>query len=284
MLGLALTIHNTVTLERSELGSAPDRCSVHGPESRLVPTTADSLVLVAARAVFTRAEVDPGALHATIDQHVPVSSGMGSSSAALAGGAAAANALLDDPLPEAVLVGLLAELEGHAEQPAAALLGGLVAAVTETSGAPRAIPMPIADLHFAAVTPALVLETKRARAVLPDAVPLCAAVAQLGNVVALLEGLATGDRELLRAGTRDHLHQDPRSALLPVAPHVLTAGLDAGALASCWSGAGPTMLALCATADGADRAGVAMRATFEEQGIRATVRHCTVDHHGTVEI
>lgn len=281
VVGLALAIHNEVTLER--IGGDADRCTAAGPEARLVPTDADSLVLVAARAVFARAGVAPGALAAHVEQHVPVSSGLGSSSAALAAGAAAASALLDEPLPPAVLIELVAPIEGHAEQPAAALLGGLVAAVQGPDGPPVTIRQPVAEaLRIAVVTPAVALETKRAREVLPAQVPFADATAQLGDVVALLAGLESGDDALLRAGTRDHLHQQPRTALLPCAPAVIEAGLAAGAGGACWSGAGPTMVAFSTDAAIATRAADAMRDAFAAGGLRATARVCPVDPDGTV--
>jgi homoserine kinase len=283
VLGLALSIHNEVTLEQIDPG--PDRCAVTGPEARLVPTGPENLVLIAARRVFQLAGVDPGALHASVDQHVPVSSGMGSSSAALVGGAAAANLLLEQPLPSAAMVELLGALEGHAEQAAAALLGGLVSAVVDDDGVPIAIRQPVTEaLRLAAVTPAVALETKRAREVLPQQVAFRDAVAQLGDVVALLSGLEHGDARLLRVGTRDRFHQDPRTALLPCAPEVLHAALDAGAGGACWSGAGPTMLAISTDDATSARAADAMATVFAAAGLRSTTRLCTVDHEGTVEV
>jgi homoserine kinase len=142
-----------------------------------------------------------------------------------------------------------ARVDGHPENAAASVVGGLVAATT-VKGAVRAVRMPLdIGLVFVAVVPDRSLSTSRARQSLPPQVARTDATFNLGRLSLLLAGLA--DRSLLiREATEDRLHQDYRSPLFPEAPQILARLVADGALASCWSGAGPTLLGFCDGADG----------------------------------
>jgi homoserine kinase len=137
-----------------------------------------------------------------------------------------------------------AEVDGHPENAAASVLGGLVAATT-VNDHPVAARMPLdPDLAFVLLVPSRPLATKRARAALPAQVPHQDASFNLGRMGLLLAGLA--DRRLLvREATEDRLHQAARGPLFPEASHLLAELVDAGALAACWSGAGPALLGIC---------------------------------------
>lgn len=171
-----------------------------------------------------------------VRSQIPVGRGLGSSAALAAAAAAAAGA--DDPLAVA------AEVDGHPENAAASVLGGLVTATT-VSDRPVAARMPLdPDLSFVLLVPSRLLPTKRARAALPAQVPFVDASFNLGRMGLLLAGLA--DRRLLvHEATEDRLHQTARAPLFPEASHLLTGLVEAGALASCWSGAGPSLLGIC---------------------------------------
>jgi homoserine kinase len=114
----------------------------------------------------------------------------------------------------------------------------------------RAVRLPLdIGLVFVAMVPDKPLSTAKARQALPQQVSRTDATFNLGRMGLLLAGLA--DRALLtREAAEDRIHQDYRSPLFPEAPILLARLLDAGALASCWSGAGPTLLGIC---DGNDQ-------------------------------
>lgn len=175
-------------------------------------------------------------LSITVRSEIPVGRGLGSSAALAVAAAAAAGA--DDPLAVA------AEVDGHPDNAAASVLGGLVTATT-VEGSPVAARLPLdAGLAFVVLVPARRLPTREARSVLPAEVPHADAAFNLGRMGMLVAGLA--DRHLLRsAATEDRLHQPARASLFPEARGLLAGLVDAGALASCWSGAGPSLLALC---------------------------------------
>jgi homoserine kinase len=175
-------------------------------------------------------------LRIQIESEVPVSRGLGSSAALAVAVVAACGH--PDPL---TVVGLL---EGHADNAAACVLGGFVTA-TIIDGKVVASRLPLdPDLTFVAIIPDQALSTKEARLALPASVPLSDAVFNLGRMGAVIAGL--GDHRQLRPeAMADRLHQGQRAPLFPASTAILRALVEAGALASCWSGAGPTLLAVC---------------------------------------
>jgi len=172
----------------------------------------------------------------SVRSEIPVGRGLGSSAALAVAAAAAAGA--EDPL------GIAAEIEGHPDNAAASVLGGLVTAAM-VEGRPVASRLPLDDqLSFVVLVPARPLPTKEARSALPAEVSHADAAFNLGRMGMLVAGLA--DRHLLRsAATEDRIHQPARASLFPEASGLLAGLVEAGALASCWSGAGPSLLALC---------------------------------------
>ena len=208
----------------------------------------------------------------TVRSHIPVSRGLGSSAALAAAAAAAAGAA--DPLAVA------AAYDGHPENAAASVMGGLVAAAT-VDGEVRAAHLPLSErLAFVVVVPDRTLATAEARRVLPDPVSRDDATFNLGRLGLLLAGLAD-PAALTPAATGDRLHQDARAALFPEAPELLAGLVDAGALAACWSGAGPSLLGLTTRATlGAVAA--AMPGVLAGLGVPARVLELQADLDGLV--
>jgi homoserine kinase len=172
----------------------------------------------------------------TVRSQIPVARGLGSSAALAVAAAAAAGS--DDPLGQATAV------DGHPENAAASVLGGLVTA-TMLGPRPVASNLPLDDgLVFVVLVPDRPLPTAQARQTLPDAVSHHDAAFNLGRMGLLLSGLADR-RRLVREATEDRLHQAARTPLFPESPILLAGLLDAGARAACWSGAGPSLLAVC---------------------------------------
>jgi homoserine kinase len=168
-----------------------------------------------------------------VRSQIPVARGLGSSAALAAAAAAAAGA--SDPFAVA------AAYDGHPENAAASVFGGLVTATT-VGGLPVHAPLALSDaLAYVAVVPERNLATPEARRVLPETLARADAVFNLGRMGLLVAGLADPS-VLTAAAAEDRIHQPARTALFPEAPGLLAALVDAGALAACWSGAGPTLL------------------------------------------
>lgn len=176
-------------------------------------------------------------LSITVRSAIPVGRGLGSSAALAAATAAAAGSR--DPL------GVAARIDGHAENAAASVSGGLVVAAS-VAGHPVTAPMQLdPGIEFVLLVPDKPLPTARARRVLPAEVAFEDAAFNLGRMGLLIAGLADR-RRLRREATEDRLHQDARSSLFPESFKLLHGLTEAGALASCWSGAGPSVLGVCA--------------------------------------
>lgn len=211
--------------------------------------------------------------HVHVRSDIPVSRGLGSSAALAVAAAAAAGAA--DPLWWGT------KIDGHAENAAASVLGGVVVAGGDVESGIVVRPMPLDDRwRFVVVIPEAELATADARRVLPATVPLSDAVANLSHLGLLLAGLADADA-FVPGSMQDALHQPYRSPLLSFSAPLLSTMIESGAAGSCWSGAGSTMLALVREEHVTDVAD-ASRAFVETHGVAATVRTLGADRTGLV--
>jgi homoserine kinase len=275
-LGLALALHNEVTAEET------DRVTVRVDGEGATRLAADERNVVArgVRLAHEAAGRPFRGCALACRNRIPLARGLGSSAAAWVGGLMAGNALLGRPLDRAALLGLAARAEGHPDNVAAAIYGGLTVACSTADGA-IAVALPVPDhLHWVVLVPEVTSATAEARAVLPASVPREDAVFNVQRVALLLAGLQAGRAEALRLALEDRLHQPYRLTLFPWMPGVATAAREAGALGCVLSGAGPSMLALVA-GDGAAVAG-AMEAALRQAGIAGAARTLEVDRHGAI--
>jgi homoserine kinase len=203
---------------------------------------------------------------------IPLSGGLGSSGAAYVSGLMAADALLGGD--GSGLLEHAVALEGHPDNVAASLHGGVTACVDGRVA--RLEPPP--GLAAVLVVPSVAVRTAAARAALPAEVPLGDAAANAGYAALLVLGLERGDLDLVAAGLRDRLHQPYRASLYPRSAALLQRAPELGALGATISGAGPTVLVWVRAGD-ADRVEAALReeargwatvlpAGFEARGAR----------------
>lgn len=224
-------------------------------------------------AVITRQVLghDRFAIH--INSNIPLSRGLGSSAALAIAAACAAGST--DPLA----VGT--EVDGHAENAAASLMGGLV--VASVSDADGIVAKKLAldpAWRFVVVVPDAELATADARRVLPTTVPFSDAVHNLNAMGLLIAGLAHHE-DFVSSAMNDFLHQPYRMPLLPFAAPLLATLRDAGAVGTCWSGAGSTMLGLCLGSQ-ADDVAIAAREFLNAQSVAGVVHILDADLTGAV--
>ncbi|HUG15902.1 MAG TPA: homoserine kinase, partial [Thermomicrobiales bacterium] len=193
----------------------------------------------------------------TVSSDIPVARGLGSSAAAIVAGIRAAGELAGVELPLAQIVDIGGEMEGHADNVSAAVLGGVTVAAHTAVG--YVADVLVASLPWRAVVfiPHSHSLTKDARDVLPALVPLRDAAANIGRGVLLAHALRSHRSDLVREGMVDFLHQPYRAEIFQHLEPAIAAALHAGAIGACLSGAGPSVLAL-ASAACAEGVGVAM--------------------------
>ena len=229
-LGLALDIWGTITLTRE----APPG----GIDDPMV-----SMVISAARRVFEKAGQKPGELNASYSGAIPIARGLGASAVARVGGLVAANELAGKPLDRDELLVLGTDLEGHADNVAPAIFGGLQVSVVEDGRVLHtAAPLPM-GLQCVLFVPEFRIATKDARRVLPESLSRADAVHNIGRAALLVAAMARGRFDLLNAATQDRLHQPARSALFPAMTAIFDAAREAGAHAAFLSGSGSTLCA-----------------------------------------
>ncbi|MEX0894005.1 MAG: homoserine kinase [Gemmatimonadota bacterium] len=276
-LGLAVSRYLTVTWTPGD-----EPLSVHYAGT-LTGRGGDPRSDLAARALaagLAEAGAPPPGGRLQLDSAIPVERGLGSSAAAVAAGLTLAAAFLDQPLDRRVALERAVELEGHPDNAAPALLGGLVAITRDAAGRPLPFSLPLApELAFAFAAPGSGVSTVSARQALPEAVPHGRAVAALGRAAALVHGLATADAQLLRAGFQDDLHVPYRLPLIPGGRAAIAAAMDAGAWAVTISGSGSGLFAVTA-AERAAPVAAAMEDAFRAAGPGAIGFVLDADHAG----
>jgi homoserine kinase len=278
-LGLALNLWN-----ESEFVYTNDNkitVAVSGEGEGKIPGNADNMVAEAALQIHDLAGKPCPGLHIDCINRVPLGSGMGSSSAAMLTGMLGANALLGNPLSDEEILKLAIETEGHPDNVAPAMLGGLVASIVHEN---RVISMKLpakanhGSIHATIVLPDFDFPTKQARAILPKQVERRDAIYNISRAVLVTEALRTGNLDLLGIAMKDSLHQPYRLPLIPGAIAALEAGKKAGAAAVALSGAGPGLIAFSPKEKG--DIGASMKRAFESAGLNARVFELETSYEG----
>lgn len=238
-LGLALTAFDEITAEVVQDGLSIE---VTGEGSGGVPLDDTHLVLRAMRAAFDLMAVEPPGLRLACRNNIPHGRGLGSSSAAIVGGIAAARALVEggaDRIDDAAAFQLAVDLEGHPDNVAAAQFGGLTIAWVD--GAKAEVERLDVSVQVTVFVPAEAVATQHARGLLPESVPHGDAAMNAGRAALLVVALTSAPHRLM-AATEDRLHQHYRSEAMPESCE-LVRQLRGDGIPAVISGAGPTVLA-----------------------------------------
>jgi homoserine kinase len=262
-LGVALSIHNSVTLVRN----GARRLS----HPKIVSDAADRFFKTVRRRPFS--------FFCYLSQQIPRSRGLGSSATVRLGVLVALNRLSGDPLDRETIFRLCAGLEGHPDNAAPAAFGGFTVAQSRVSlsapgderGEFRTVQRfnVASGLYFVLLVPDIEINTAWARKILPSKVLRIAAVENCGNACALTAAFASQDYKKLRGTFIDYLHQPFRSKLVPFLPGVIAAAERAGALGAFLSGSGSTIAAVTLRAPNKVAAAMARSATTPTRTIIA---------------
>ena len=249
-LALALSLYDEVT---AEVTGEELVIEVEGEGADEVPRDGRHLVAESMRRAFEELGEDPSGLHVQCRNVIPQGRGLGSSAAAIVGGIAAARALVvggEERLDDEAALRLANQIEGHPDNVAAALLGGLTIAWT-VSGSGRAVRLD-ATSEVTVFIPPVAVSTHTARGVLPAKVSHGDAAANAGRAALLVAALVGGRTDVLLAATEDRLHQDFRAPEMPDS-HQFMSVLRSAGIPAIISGAGPTVLAFGSGSDLRDR-------------------------------
>jgi homoserine kinase len=241
-LGLALSLHDTLTVETLDNGELEFELSGEGADS--LPRDASHLVIRAVTDALERLGFRHRGLRITAENINPHGRGLGSSASAVVAAVTAANALV----PEASRRGkdwilqLTSEMEGHPDNVAPAIFGGLALSWQDSDQYSSTRATVAASVIPVVAVPDFELSTEAARALLPASVGHHAAAMNSGRAALLIHALTT-EPELLLPGTEDYLHQSYRAQAMPPSAELIAALRRAGH-AAVVSGAGPTVLVL----------------------------------------
>jgi len=256
----------TVTADRIPSGFSIRR---RGEGSDLAIDPNQDLVLGAFRHLFRVAKKPVPTVALTIDSTIPLARGLGSSAAAIVAGLTLANHWLRSSFSPEEIFREATRLEGHPDNVAPAIFGGLTLALPLANGTVEALRLALPrGLAITLAVPAIRVSTARARALLPKTLPLRRAVENTARAMALEHILLTRRYDLLAEALRDVYHVPYRARLIPGFDGVVEAGRRAGAYGVTISGSGPTMLAFHAPGRGS-RVGNAMIRAFARRRVEA---------------
>lgn len=273
-LGLALDLWNETRITPAKEFAV----LVQGEGEGRLSTGKHNLIIRTAHKLADRAGKPLPPFHVECVNQVPLSSGMGSSATAILTGLLTGNILLENPFSKDEILNIASDMEGHSDNVAAAMLGGLVVSTTQAGHViARQIPTAM-ELHVTLALPDFYLTTKHARAALPKRITLKNAVHNIGRTVLVTEAFRTGDLNLLGKVMTDKLHQPYRLKLIPGALAAMDAAKEAGAAAVALSGAGPSLIAFSSKAEAG--IGESIKRAFEKAGLTARLFHLRVSSQG----
>ena len=266
-LGAALDLNNRFTMRRIEGNGERFELIIEGQEGSHLRGGAENLVYRAAQRVWKAAGEEPVALEARVRLAVPPARGLGSSATAIVAGLMGANALVGEPLSKEKLLELAIDIEGHPDNVVPSLLGGLCLTAQAASRRWRVVRCEWHENVQAVVAiPSIRLSTADARRAMPKQIVVPDAVSNLGSLTLLLQGLRSGNGDLITDGMHDRLHEPYRWPLIQGGSAVRKAAMNAGAWGCVISGAGPSLLALCPPEKGRAVA-EAMEKRWEQEGV-----------------
>jgi|RhiMethySRZTD1v2_1073278.scaffolds.fasta_scaffold51515_2 homoserine kinase len=278
-LGLALDLWNEAQFVRTRDKKISLR--IEGEGSDTLPRDESNAVVEAALQVYKLAGKPCNGLRIHCLNRVPLGSGLGSSSAALLTGMLGANALLGEPFSREEILKLAIETEGHPDNVAPAMLGGLVASIIHES---HVISLRLTltgqqtPIHITVVIPDFDFPTKQARALLPKQIDRRDAIYNISRAVIVTEAFRLGDLDMLEEAMTDKLHQPYRIPLIPGAQTAMEEMKEAGASAVALSGAGPSLIAFSNKRETA--IGKAGQQAFAEAGLGSRIFKLKINRKG----
>ena len=289
-LGMALPIYNTITIEETVLPGTGIEINILSEDETIddlsfenIPKDENNLVYKAIEMLYNSIGQVPSELKINIQTGIPIARGLGSSSAVIVGGLLAANKLLGDPADETALLAIATEVEGHPDNIAPAILGGVVLANQEDDSSLSYCKLNWPeDWDITVCIPDFQLSTEIARSVLPKEVSISDAVFNAKHLAMLIQALNTGDDKLMKLALKDKLHQPYREKLIPGMREIMEVFKhEDGVLGCVLSGAGPSLLVISYKYD-LDKIKSTVKEIWEMQNIKSEIRTLKVEEQGAL--
>ncbi len=272
-LGLAINLYNTVDMQQA------DGIYISSSDGSKVPRGESNLIYRTSKRLFEECGKQFTGLEIVQTNGIPMTRGLGSSSACIVGGLLGANRLMGDALSQSELINYAASLEGHPDNSTPALMGGLVTSVLD-KGIVHCVKQEIhGNLKLIAFIPDFKLSTEKARACLPKTIPHSDAVFNLSRAALMSVSLYSGAFENLKCAADDRLHQQHRIGMIKFGSEIFDTAYNLGAYAVYISGAGPTIMAMVDGAD--DSFEIRAKQTLEQNKITGyLIKTFEIDNRG----
>lgn len=286
--GVAFPLYNTVTIEETIMpgsGVMIELVSDVSYKDRAllehIPVDENSIIYKAVELLYNSIGQTPTELKITVDSKIPMTRGLGSSSSVIVGALIAANELLGRPADEAALLSIAAEIEGHPDNIAPAILGGMLFASVQEDASViyRKLPWP-EEWKIVACVPDFELSTDVARSVLPKDVPMKDAIFNAQRTAMFVDAVYTKDANLMKLALQDKLHQPYRMNLIPGLDKIMNElRFEENVLGCVISGAGSTIL-LISEATGVEKAKNIVKKVWNDLNIKVDMYDFTIDEQG----
>ena len=243
----------------------------------------ENIVYKAMLMCFEKADYKPNGIKISLlKQEIPVARGLGSSSSCIVAGLIGANEMMDKPFTRDELLKMAVDIEGHPDNVAPAILGGMVVAIIDGHKVYYERVKVQSDIKFVPIIPDFTLSTKDAREVLPEKITIKDGVYNVGRVALMVTALTNHNYYLLRIACKDSFHENYRSKLINGFDEVKEESYKLGALASYLSGAGSTIMALVSKKE----VGFSnkMKKFLEENSLNWDVYELSIDNLGATVI
>jgi homoserine kinase len=289
-LGMALPIYNTITIEETVLPGTGIEINIMSEEESVdemifdkIPRDENNLIYKAVEMLYNSIGQEPSELRINIQTGIPIARGLGSSSSIVVGGLLAANKLLGNPADETALLAIATEVEGHPDNVAPAILGGVVLATQEEDGSLSYCKLDWPDeWDITVCIPDFELSTEIARSILPKEVSMLDAIFNAKHLAMLIQAINKADAKLMKLALKDKLHQPYREKLVPGMREIMEAFKhEDGVLGCVLSGAGPSLLVISHKYD-VDKISATVKEIWESQNIKADVRTLKVEQQGAI--
>ena len=291
-LGMALPIHNIITIEETVLPSTGIEVNVMQDDNNAelleldnIPEDKDNLVLKAVKMLYNLVGQEANELKINVNTNIPIARGLGSSASVIVGGLLCANELLGFPADEAAILSIATEVEGHPDNIAPALIGGLVFSSMEDDGSIIYRKLNWNDdWHITICIPDFELATNVSRSVLPQNISLNDATFNSKRLAMLIHAIDTKDTKLMKYALEDRLHQPYREKLIPGFKEIHdTLKHEENVLGTVISGAGPSIVVLSKKND-LEKIRDTVEEIWNNYNIISEIRTMKIEQNGAMKV